>query len=828
MKRILALAAVLAYSGMSHAQSALLHYDTPATFFEEALPIGNGTQGAMIYGGVDEERISLNDITLWTGEPDRQVYSPEAYKSIGAIRQALFREDYRRADALQKAVQGHYSQNYQPLGTLTITSPGQSKVEGYSRTLDISRAIATVTCGDRQREYFASAPDSVIVIRLKDTSPSERPGGAVFRYHCQLPHQQKATVSKDGVAEITIDGYAAWSSKPGYAGGAKGFQYDSNRGIHFRTIVRIVNKDGEVKAVNGDELRLSGCTEALILIANVTSFNGNDKDPVREGRDYKALVRRRIDHAAATPYDELLTRHQADYTALYNRVQLDLGTTDAAIAAKTTEQQLRAYTEQQQHNPDLEELYFNYGRYLLISCSRTPGVPANLQGLWNEKMLPPWSCNYTSNINVEENYWPAETTGLGEMHQSLLGFICQLPVTGEQTARAYYGVDKGWCLAHNTDIWGMTCPVGEHGGDPSWANWNMGGAWISTHLWEHYAFSLDRDYLRRVWPVLKGAADFCLGWLVEHDGYLMTAPATSPENIYRTADGYEGRTLYGGFADLAMVRECLIDTRLAAIALGEDEDYIRRLTATLDRLLPYRIGQNGNLQEWYHDWADQDPHHRHQSHLFGLYPGTHITPDATPQQAEACRRTLEIKGDKTTGWSTGWRVNLQARLREAEAAYHIYRVLLNYISPDGYRGPGRRTGGGTYPNLLDAHSPFQIDGNFGGTAGVMEMLVQSTYTSSSASVRGGVGLQPRVTLLPALPKAWAGQGSLKGVRVRGGYELDLTWKDGRPVTLTVHNRQAQPSRPGKKNQGKASTLTITHGGKTWKVTTRPGETKKVM
>ena len=798
------------------AQSCLLHYDKPATFFEEALPIGNGTQGAMVYGGMDEERISLNDITLWTGEPESEVYSPDAHKAIQGIREALFNEDYRRADELQKAVQGHYTQNYQPLGTLTIrntTATDTDLLAGYSRTLDISKAIATVQTASQMREYFASAPDSVIVIHLQALGGSKL--NQRFGYHCQLANLQRANVSKENVAEMTIDGYAAWTSKPSYAGGGNSFQYDSNRSIHFRTLIRVLNKDGQVKVANNDELQLTDCTEAIVLIANVTSFNGNDKDPVKEGRNYKALVRNRIDQAVGKAYDELRQRHEADYTPFFNRVSIDFGTTDPAIQAKTTEEQLLDYTVKQESNPDLEELYFNYGRYLLISCSRTSGVPANLQGLWNEKILPPWSCNYTSNINVEENYWPAETGNLGEMHQALLGFICKLPVTGTTTAKAYYGVQEGWCLAHNTDIWGMTCPVGEHGGDPSWANWNTGGAWISTHLWEHYTFSMDKDYLREVYPVLKGAADFCLGWLVEKDGYLLTAPATSPENIYRTPDGYDGRTVYGGFADIAMIKECLIDTRDAALVLGEPKEYIDRLNKTIAKLLPYRIGKNGNLQEWYHDWADQDPHHRHQSHLFGLYPGHHITVAATPDLAAACKRTLEIKGDKTTGWSTGWRVNLQARLHEAEAAYHIYRVLLNYISPDEYQGPGRRRGGGTYPNLLDAHSPFQIDGNFGGCAGVMEMLMQSRLTDFSTSKN----LTARIELLPALPKAWAASGSIKGIRARGGYELDFAWKSGKITSLTIHDKRPANSPAGK--------LVITQGSKQWKVTTKAGQSKNL-
>jgi alpha-L-fucosidase 2 len=459
--------------------------------------------------------------------------------------------------------------------------------------------------------------------------------------------------------------------------------------------------------------------------------------------------------------------------------------------------QLKKYTDENQQNPELEALYFQYGRYLLISCSRTSGVPANLQGLWNEKLLPPWSCNYTTNINMEENYWAAETANLSELHKPLLDFVVNLSKTGGATAKAYYGVDRGWCLGHNTDIWAMTCPVGLGGGDPSWACWNMGGAWASTHIWEHYTFTGDKDFLRQYYPALKGAAEFCIDWLIEKNGKLMTSPGTSPENKYVTSDGFVGSTLYGNMSDLAMIRECLIDARKAAKVLGTDKKFVGEIDRTLSRLQPYKIGAKGNLQEWYHDWRDQDPRHRHQSHLFGLYPGHHISVKETPDLAKACAKTLEIKGDQTTGWSTGWRVNLFARLQDAPGAYHIYRKLLRYVSPDGYNGKDARRGGGTYPNLLDAHSPFQIDGNFGGCAGVVEMLMQST--------------EDCITLLPAIPEQWS-SGSVKGICARGGFVVDMTWKDGKVVTLTLTARNDSSTR-------------LRLNGKTIKVRMKKGEKK---
>lgn len=786
------LALCLSFSTFCHAQT--LHYDRPADYFEEALVIGNGTMGGIVYGGSNVDKISLNDITLWTGEPcNMNIYSPDAHKAIPDIRAALKAGDYKKADELQRQVQGHFSQNYQPLGELQIEyldAEGQ-ETASYKRWLDISNATAHTTFRRGQyeysAEYFATNPDSGIVVRLK----TDNPKGINVRVSLSCQLRNNITASGDCIVN---EGYAGYGSLPSYYEADEKFAYDENRGIHFRTIVKV--KNGNVSS-DGKTVKSSNSGEVLIYIVNATSFNGYDKDPVKQGRDYKTIANNALKHITSASYTDLLNTHINDYKSIYDRVSLKLGSGNYNGNEKTTDRQLLEYLDESKFNPELETLYFQYGRYLLISCSRTPNVPANLQGLWNEYILPPWSCNYTSNINVEENYWAAETAAMPEMHMSLLTFMKELQGSGELTAKAYYGVDKGWCLAHNTDIWAMTCPVGLRTGDPNWANWNMGGAWVSTHIWEHYAFSLDKQFLREYYPVLKGAAEFCMNWLVKTSemgvsgtDYLITAPSTSPENIYVDDKGYHGRTCYGGFADLAMIRECVSDARNAAIELGLDAEFIAQANETLRRLQPYKIGKKGNLQEWFYDWEDEDPHHRHQSHLFGVYPGHNLDDGVNTRQSllNAASRTLELKGDRTTGWSTGWRVNLYARLHDAKNAYHIYRKLLSYISPDKYQGADAHRGGGTYPNLLDAHSPFQIDGNFGGCAGVVEMLMQSelkTITKTKTEDAAPITIE----LLPALPDNWK-DGEVKGIRARGGITVDMKWSDSKVVRLALNAKQS--------------------------------------
>lgn len=782
-------------AGLCLAQSSnTLWYRQPAQYFEETLVLGNGRVGASVFGGVQSDQIFLNDITLWSGEPVNANMNPEAYKHIPVIREALKNEDYKLADQLQRKVQGSFSQSYAPLGTLFMNFRNEGEAKNYRRELNLSNAVSTVTYevdGVKfTREYFISYPDQIMTIRLTSSKPGALSFGVNFE------SQLKNTVSVAGQV-LKAKGYAPVKAEPSYRGNMpNAIVFDENRGTRFSTQIRIKNKDGQLTATE-NSIGVSGATEATVYIAIATSFNGFDKNPATEGLNAELLAANQLKSASAKSFEKLKKSHLADYQTYFNRVSLNLGKSDAPDLP--TDERLRRYAEGKE-DKNLEILYFQFGRYLLISSSRTIGVPANLQGLWNPHIRPPWSSNYTTNINAEENYWLAENTNLSEMHRPLLTFIKNLEKTGTITAKTFYGVN-GWTVCHNSDIWAMTNPVGDFGqGDPGWANWNMGGAWMSTHLWEHYIFTGDKKFLRKEgYPLMKGAAQFCLEWMVEDkNGKLITSPSTSPENLYKTPEGYIGATLYGATSDLSMIRELFQQTIKATKVLGQDAEFRTKLETALAKMYPYQIGKKGNLQEWYHDWEDQDPKHRHQSHLFGLHPGTHITPELTPDLANACRTTLEIKGDETTGWSKGWRINLWARLWDGNRAYKMYRELLKYVEPDGVKVDYAR-GGGTYPNLFDAHPPFQIDGNFGGAAAVAEMLVQST--------------EHEIRLLPALPDAWS-EGSVKGICARGGFEIAMDWSNKSVKKLSIYA----------KNTGKT---TLYYGNEKKEISLKKGQTMEL-
>ena len=728
--------------------SMYLWYDKPAQYFEESLPIGNGKMGALLYGGTDTCLIQLNDITLWTGKPVDRNLDKDAHQWIPKIREALFNEDYQLADSLQLHVEGPNSQFYQPLGNIYLIDENKGAVSNYARILQLDDALVNERYmrGGKSltREYFASHPDKLIAIRLR----GEDDINCKIVMTAQVPHAAKAAGN-----QLTQTGHATG---------------DPQESIHFCTILQ-VKTDGQVVAADSS-LTIRGAKEAVIYIVNETSFNGFDKHPVREGAPYLERATDAIWHTQNYSFAQFLERHVKDYEKYYQRVKLDLGEKFPTV---TTDRLLREGLSPRY----LETLYFQYGRYLLISSSRTPGVPANLQGLWTPYLWSPWRGNYTVNINLEENYWPAFVANLAEMAAPLDDFIRALADNGRHTARNYYGVNKGWCASHNSDLWAMTNPVGEKRESPMWACWNMGGAWLVQTLWERYLFTQDKQYLKTVaYPLMKGAADFCLGWLIDnpkHPGELITAPSTSPENEYVTDKGYHGVTCYGGTADLAIIRELLQNVCAAGILCNEPVGAYKKVLA---KLHPYTIGKEGDLNEWYYDWRDWDPKHRHQSHLIGLYPGHHLT---QPELQKAAEQTLIQKGDETTGWSTGWRINLWARLHNGEKAYQIYRKLLTFTDAQDDQRPGTRHAGGTYANLMDAHPPFQIDGNFGGTAGVCEMLMQSRLTDRSTVIE----------LLPALPKEWS-NGKVSGLCARGGYEVSFEWKGGKVRDAQIKAKKA--------------------------------------